>query len=338
MKGELLDSHESAILGARLSRIEFLADHHGSLMANKKLRDFINDLEVMNVKSQSAAVSAAIGAEACGKRAFLFPERIESVKEFAAASHMRLPLVVVSSNTSILRDLGWLIFLPEGNQEILDTVIQAYKVCEDSKVLLPAAVEADFLIRETVYAPSDKAVDRFLPKLKLKHKLDLHNPLILNTEDDFRDQQQKAMQNALKLMDNANEKWKLKFKREYPAVEKYFADSDYMMVISGPDSTTAKSAVNKLREQGENVGLLRLRVLRPFPLDKLETGLKNAKKVAVIDKQVSIGSSGILYSEIGKLAAFSSNFITMKRLDENDIFNAYKRLKESEKEERVWIT
>jgi pyruvate ferredoxin oxidoreductase alpha subunit len=136
-------------------------------------------------------------------------------------------------------------------------------------------------------------------------------------------------------MGKINEKWKLKFKRYYPCVEKYYLEgSDYAIVISGSESSTAKAAVNKLREQGEKVGLLRIRVLRPFPADDVQNALKDIKKIAVIDKDISLGSSGILHSEIKSI---SSNFIATSRLSEKDIFDIYKRLKESEEEESVWL-
>jgi len=338
MKGELLDSYESAAFGAKLSRVEFLADYPSSEI-NNKIREFVSNefpCDVLEVESQSAALSAAIASESCEKRTFLALRKISLIEEFATASCMRLPIVAVSSNSMVLRDAGWVIFLPESNQEILDTVIQAYRICEDKKVLLPALIKTDFPIREPVLVPTDKSVDKFLPRLKLKNKLDLKNPLVLNTDDDFRDQQQRAMLNALKIIDNINEKWKSKFKREYSAVEKYLLEgSDYAIVIYGSDSSTAKAAVNKLREQGENVGLLRIRVLRPFPSDDIRNALKAVKRIAVIDKEISLGSSGILYPEIK--CNFSSNFIATKRISERDIFDIYDRLKKSEKEERVWL-
>jgi len=338
MKGELLDSYESSAFGAKLSRIDFLADYPSSLVVNKKIGEFISNgfpCDILKAESQSAALSAAIASECCEKRAFLSLKEIDSVREFSTASHMRLPIVAVSTNALAVRDLGWIIFLPESNQEILDTVIQAYRICEDNKVLLPALINIDFPIREPVLIPTDKSVNKFLPKLKLKNRLDLHKPLSLNTDDDFRDQQQKAMLNAIKIMEDINEKWESKFKRDYSSVEKYFLEnSDYAIVIYGSDSSTAKAAVNKLREQGESIGLLRIRVLRPFPSDDIQNALKGVKKIAVIDKEVSLGSSGILYPEI---RGISSNFIAMRRISEKNIFDIYNRLKESEKEERIWI-
>ena len=337
MKSELLDSYESSAFGAKLSRIEFLADYPSEV--NRKIREFrIKGFEcnIMKVESQSAALSAAIAAESCEKRTFLSLQ-IGSLNEFSVASHMRLPIVLVTQNANSLRDLGWIIFLPETNQEILDTILQAYRICEDNKVLLPAAIAVPFPIRENVSVPTDKSVGNFLPRLKLKNKIDLKNPLSLNIDGDFRDQQQIAMLNALKIMDNINEKWEQKFKRQYSSVEKYLLDgSDYAIVIYGPDSSTAKAAVNKLREQGENVGLLRIRVLRPFPGNDVKNSLDGVKKVAVIDKNISLGASGVIYPEIK--CSFSSNFIATRRISENDIFDIYNRLKESEKEERVWVT
>jgi pyruvate/2-oxoacid:ferredoxin oxidoreductase alpha subunit len=328
MKDELLDSYESAAMGAKLSKIGFLAKHGG--MINKRLKELVDKEEcsIMDVESQSAALSAAIAAEACGKRAFLSLDSISSAREFLTASYMRLPIVAVLSDITAARDLGWLVFLPENNQEILDTVIQAYRICEDNKVLLPAIIKVDFPIRENILPPSEKSVSNFLPKLRLKTKLDPHNPTLLNTDGDFRNQQQKAMENALKVMETVNEKWKTKFKRLCPTVEEYFPESDYLLVVSGSDSPTAKAAVNKLREQGESIGLVRIRSLRPFPDMKVLEG----KKIAVIDRDISLGSTGIIHSELGY-----SNYISKRPINEKDVFDIYNRLKTAEKEENVWI-
>ena len=116
-----------------------------------------------------------------------------------------------------------------------------------------------------------------------------------------------------------------------------FDDAEYAFVTAGYHSSTAKEAVMELR-QSEKVGMLRLRTIRPWPAEEISAALRNVKKVAVIDQNVSLGSSGILFSEIKPCYdGFASNFISFRYLRKKDFLDAFRKLKSLEKPERIWL-
>ena len=256
---------------------------------------------------------------------------------------MRLPIVVVNiggyrNDVLSLRDKGWIIIMTESNQEVLDSIIQAYKIAEDNKVLLPIIINIDDPdFREPVVIPTDQAIKGFLPKLRLDKKMDIKKSSYIGIDNTLESlaQQQKAMENAAALMEKIDEKWKKKFRRSYGMAEKHLIDdAEYVIVTAGANSSTARSAVNKLREDGERVGLLRLRVIRP--VCDLGDLLKN-KRVVVVDSTPAPGSGGILYNEIKAYSGFCSSFISDHIMSEDDFFKLYKQLKLMEKPERFWM-
>jgi len=339
MKQDLLSGLGAAAWGARLSKAAVVPNFPMPRVYG--IADNLRDCcDVFDVESQSSAITAAMAAVACEKRSFLALDGIQSLQDFCNAAFMRLPLVAAGT-TLALRDNGWLMFIPESNQEILDTVIQAYRICEDSSVLLPGFVYLDFPeLREPVFIPKEQSIKGFLPNLRLQNKIDAKKPMAIGIPDglELKAQQQKAMNNALKIIPKVNEIWKKRFKRSYGLVEGYcLEDADNAIVVAGSDALTAKVAVNHLREQGEKVGLLRLRVIRPLPTEIIRDALKNIKRLAVVDKAISIGSSGILYKDIKEgYDGFCSNFIA-GRLSEKDFVDIFKQIKIAEKPERFWF-
>jgi pyruvate ferredoxin oxidoreductase alpha subunit len=242
-----------------------------------------------------------------------------------------------------MRDAGWLLFLAESQQELLDTLVMAYRISEDSKVLLPSLVNVDGIanMRDPVNVPNKKVIGNFLPKLrmprKIKDNVAVGGP-VLEGYEEFREQQQLAMRNALALIEKTAEKWKEKFKRPYGLVEKYLMDdADYAIVTGGFYSAAARNAIRLLRSQGEKVGLLRARVVRPWPYSHIADALKNVRKIAVVDRGVSLGATGFMHNELRSVHAFCSSFISFKPLAEKDFLEVFSRLKKGEKAESVWV-
>lgn len=336
MKTEFLSAEEACACAARLSAVESVAAYgnHEASKAFAKLAEKGFMCDFLEAGSQSEAVSKALGSGLCGKRPFVC--LAECTKEFSEVSSMRLPMVAAGSSAFSLRDSGWIIFLPESNQEIADSVMLSYCVSEDSKVLLPSIINVGFSMREPVVLPTDQLAKKIMPKLR--SRIDMKKPAELAPADD-KAQKQRAMKNAIEVISKIGAKWAEKTRHSFGLVEKYFLDdAEYALVVAGYHSPTAKAAVNKLREQGEKVGLLRLKVLRPLPVREIADALQNVKKAAVIDNNISPGSSGILYSEVRQCYnAFASNFIALNYMGEEDFTEAFSRLKKSEKEERVWI-
>ncbi len=353
MKKELLSASEASAYGAKLARVQSAPNFESPFSAAiaKSMGKISKESLIFDMETQGSAITAAIGNEASGKRTFLPISSLTSIQELRQASFMRMPIVAVNVSRSIalnsdqndvmaLRDLGWLMFFPENNQEILDSIILSYRICEDNRVLLPAVINIDFpAAYETVSLPTEQSIDKFLPKLKLPAKIgDTNIGVPVENHREFIMQQQAAMNNSLKVIQKAGEQWKGVAKRSFGMTESFMLDdADYALVTVGYHSPTAKEAVIELRKN-EKVGLLRLRAIRPWPDEEIRAALKNVKKIAVIDQNVSLGSSGVLFPEVKACSdGFASNFISLGYLNKKDFFDIFKKLKSQEKPERVWL-
>jgi pyruvate/2-oxoacid:ferredoxin oxidoreductase alpha subunit len=342
---DLLSFEDSAAYGAKLANVESVSSYPGVPRITDKIKSF-ETINVLEMDSQQAALTASIGSVLGGKRTFVPMSSANSVQEFHMLSHMRLPVVAANISGSLgvntlnsgtsdvmgLRDSGWIIFLVESCQESLDTVIQAYKISEDKKVMLPSVVNIDVLsnMREVVDLPNEKTIKNFLPRAKLtdmntKSK-NSFNPAIDDLTE-FKQDQQKSMSNALNIITAANEAWKKKFRRHYDLVEAYRTeDADRIIVGAGFNSSAIRQAVDELRSNGESVGFARLKVFRPFPEESLQKIISNAKKVGVIDNSISLGSHGVMFSEIRHMNEKCSSFISLNQLNSNVVKNAFNQM------------
>lgn len=211
-----------------------------------------------------------------------------------------------------VRDAGWLQVYVEDNQEILDMVIQAYKVAEDENVLLPINICYDGFylshMAERVEIPEQELVDEFLSKYTPEHiKLDPKEPIAVDPLTngylltEYRYKHMAAQEKALKIFEEVDKEYKEKFGRSYGGLlEEYrIDDADYIIVTMGSMSGAGKEAVDIKRQEGIKIGLIRLRVIRPFPAKKIAELLKNRRAYGVIDRNVSFGwNHGITYQEI----------------------------------------
>ena len=342
MKKDLLGFAESVAHGATLAGVEFASTYPSPSSAiSEKLRNL--GAYVFGTESQSSAIASAIGAELSGKRAFVALSDPQA-QDFFTLSLMRLPVVAVNTSMNAalnsdgvfgLRDSGCIIFLAESCQEALDMTVQAFIISE--KVMLPSAVSVDGTnnMREIVLVPNEKDVGNFLPALKIE-KIDPKKIRSFGTRADGRSFViEKCMQDALKSMDKMSGAWGSKFKRHCGGTESYKTeDADYILVSAGFDSPTIKHVVNGLRDAGEKIGFVRIRVLRPFPEDEVKKALQNAKKVAVIDSSIS-GKCGILFSEMRHIHLGCINFVS-KSLEEKDVEKVF-RMTKSETEGVIFL-
>ncbi len=333
MRKDLLDSAESAACGAIASKVCSVPLYPSSFSAAAKLKG-IDGCDAFELESQSSAITAAMGAELSGKRTFVPLSSLHSLRELNAVSYMRLPVVAISGADAGfgLRDSGWIIFLAESSQEVLDAVIQAYRTGEDQHVMLPSLVSIDCTgTREVVSLPGEKDMEGFLPNLKIE-KLDVKRNRAFGVPAEdygaFLLDRNNCMASALKSLGKTGEQWSKKFKRPGGPVEScYTEDADFIIVCAGFSSPTIKSAVSRLRSSGEKVGFARLRVLRPFPEDELRKALQNAKKVAVVDSSISAGKGGILFSETRHLHPSCVSFVALRKLEEKDVDRIFGAMK-----------
>lgn len=280
--------------------------------------------EFIKVESEHSAMAACIGAAAAGSRAFTATssQGLALMHEMLHwAANARLPIVMVNVNRAMAppwtiwadqtdslaqRDTGWLQFYCENNQEILDTIIQAYKVSE--KVSLPSMVclDAFFLSHtsEPVDIPSEEKIDKFLPAFNPEYKLDVKNPKAfggLVTAEwyyELRYKIQQAMLDAKKEINAVGKDFKKTFGRGYGLVEEYrTGDADMIFVASGSMVSTVREAVDFLRKKNKKAGLLKIRVFRPFPNEEVRAAVKSAKSLCVLDRNISFGNEGIFFTE-----------------------------------------
>jgi len=286
------------------------------------------DAEYVRVESEHSAASVCLGAVAAGSRAYsattsqglmLMAEVLYNI------AGMRLPLVITGVNRALsaplsiwndhqdtlaLRDTGWLQLYAENSQEVLDMHIQAYKIAEDDRVLLPLMIGMDGYVLthtyESVDVPTQEEVDAFLPRYDPLYKLDPEDPYTLGAFADpslYQEMRYEIQRDALGSKEVVKE-----VARDFQAafgrwmgdvVEPYMCDDAETIYIGlGTVVGTLKDWVDVRREQGDKVGALKLRCFRPFPNDELREALGNAKQVVVIEKAVSVGGYGIAAAEV----------------------------------------
>jgi pyruvate/2-oxoacid:ferredoxin oxidoreductase alpha subunit len=205
------------------------------------------------------------------------------------------------------RDTGWLQFYCENNQEILDTTIQAFKICE--KISLPGMISLDAFYHshtsEPVDIPEQKDVDKFLSGYKPKYKLDVKAPHTfggLTSPEwyyELRYKIQESMTEALDLIKEVGNEYAKITGRKYELIEKYRTDdAEQLLIAVGAISQTAKDAIDIMRKKNKKIGLARIRTFRPFPKEDLKRIIKKVKVVGIIDRDISFGNEGIFFQEV----------------------------------------
>lgn len=297
----------------------------------EKIAQFVEngemDAEYIRVESEHSAMVACIGAAATGVRTFTATSAhglalMHECLHWASGSRLPIVMTVVNramgapwsiwpdfSDSLSQRDTGWIQYYCADNQEVFDTIIQAYKLCEDERVFLPAMVCLEGFILSHTFSPAkipeQKAIDEFLPQYKSGWSLDIDNPLshanLVSPEwyMEFRYMIQDAMDNAKRLIPEIDMEYGKLFGSEYGGlVEKYkCTDADLILLSMGTMSTDAKIAVDRMRKEGLKVGSARIRVYRPFPTEEVMKLAENAQMLATIDRHISFGMEGFLATE-----------------------------------------
>jgi 2-oxoisovalerate ferredoxin oxidoreductase alpha subunit len=329
---KVLTGNHAVSYGVLLSRVEVISAY--PITPQTQIVELLSEFVAkgllkaifVNVESEHSAMAACVGASITGARAFTATSAqglalMHEMLHWAAGG--RLPIVLANVNRAMAppwsiwtdqndslsqRDTGWMQIYCESNQEVLDTIILAYKVSE--QVLLPTMLILDAFVLSHTSEPVEiypqEVVDEFLPPLNFPYRLEPGNPVAVGglTHPDsyyeFRYKQELAMERAVEIIEKEGRKFGEIFGREYGLFEEFMMDdADYVIVMAGAGCSTAKVAVKRAREEmGKKVGLLRLRVFRPFPFKRIREVLSGRKKVGVIDRNISPGHHGIFYSEI----------------------------------------
>jgi pyruvate ferredoxin oxidoreductase alpha subunit len=327
----------AASIAAKLARVEVVAaypitpqthivEHLADLVANGEL-----DAVYINVESEHSAMSACCGSSAAGARTFTSTsaQGMELMHEILfIASGLRLPIVMAAVNRALsaplsiwgdhsdvmaARDTGWIMLFCENGQEVVDTTIMAFKIAEDRRVLLPVMVNLDGFslshVIEPIEFPSQEEVDAFLPPYNPVYTLHPDKPVTMGayampelyTEAKFA--QEMAIINSKEVVAEILEDFGKRFGRPYHLIETYNAEnSDFVFVALGAIGENIKTAIDGLKEEGKEAGLVQIRLFRPFPGEELMAILKDKKRIAVIERVMPGGATnGPLYNEISSL-------------------------------------
>ena len=284
------------------------------------------DMDYIRVESEHSAMAACIGASmggaraftaTCGQGLFLMHEMLHY------ATGARTPVVLANVNRAVAapwsiysdqtdsvsqRETGWIQLYCEGNQEVLDTTIMAFKIAESLRLPAMVVLDAFFLSHtsEPIDIPDIEAVRGFLPPYDPGDLwLDPDNPRTfgsLCTNDvymEFRWQIQRDMERAKEVINKVQGEFGRVFGRNYRQVEGYLSDdADVVMVASGTVASTGRDAIDYLRAKGGSVGMVKIKTLRPFPREEIIAALRGKKKVAVIDRNFSPGATGVWAQEV----------------------------------------
>lgn len=336
-KTKMLTGNYAAAYGALRARVEVVPVYPITPQTHimEKMAEFTTtgqlDAEFVSVESEHTAMAVAIASQAAGARSFTASSSqgiLYMHENLFVASGMRLPIVMVMVNRSYgspntifsdlgdsldQRDTGWIQLYVENAQEAHDMVVQAYKIGEDKRVLLPVAVCFEGIIishyMEPVEVLEQAAVDQFLPSYQPDHViLDPDRPMAagLVVMDDlyyteYRYQQQVAMDNAKKVIKEVDQAFGKIFGRHYGGLlqAEMMEDAQLAIITIGSLASTSRAVVKHLRKEKKiPIGLVKLRSVRPFPDQELRECLAGLKIVAVLEKAVSVGAGGIIYTEL----------------------------------------
>ncbi len=300
-----------------------IVEHLAELVANGEL-----DAEYIPVESEHSAMSACLGAAAAGARTFTATagQGLELMHEVLyVASSMRLPVVMAVANRSLsaplsvwgdhsdlmaVRDTGWIQIVVENGQQALDNIICSFCIAEDHRVLLPVMVHLDGFylthVVEPIDIPEQSEVDRFIPQSRFPLPLDPDKPVTMGAfaPPILYQEAKKAQEvNITASKEVILEYWAAfgkSFGRHYRPVECHRSeDAKTLLLTMGSFSETAMAAVDEMRGKGEDVGLISLRLWRPFPFEELRRAVSGAEIIVVVDRALSFGGpGGPLCSEI----------------------------------------
>ncbi len=300
-----------------------IVEHLAELVANGEL-----DAAYIPVESEHSAMSACLGASAVGARAFTATagQGLELMHEVLyVASSMRLPMVMAVANRPLssplsvwgdhsdamaVRDTGWIQIFAENGQDVVDNILCAFRIAEDQRVLLPVMVHLDGFhlthMIEPIYMPEQSEVDRFLPPYHYPLPLDPDKPVTMGAFgppiifSEAKKAQEVNLRDAKEVILECWDEFGSIFGRYYSPVEGYYSEEAKVLLLTmGSFSGTAMDAIDKMREKGKDVGLIKLHLWRPFPFEEIRQAVKNAEILIVLDRALSFGGpAGPVCSEI----------------------------------------
>lgn len=379
-----ISGNDAVAEGVRLARPHVISAYPitPQTIAVERLSEMVEDgslkAEYMHVESEHSALACAMGVSSVGARAFTATSSqglLYMAECLPYASGARMPIVMMNANRALatpwniygdqmdsmfLINSGWIQVYVEDAQEALDMMIQAYRIAEHEDVMTPMMVNLDgFVLTHTyelVEIPDQENVDEFLPPINMtKQKMDVDNPksLCISAGNDFnmefKIKQEMDMKNSVSVIEAVDKEFGDKFGRYYNGMlEEYRCeDAEVILITTGSVTGTSRIVVDALREDGKKVGLLKLRYLRPFPAERIADAVKNAKAVGVMDKNISFGFEGTIFTNVNSaivtlektpntinfIGGLGGRDITKENI--NEMFESLLKEAHGEKQERI---
>ena len=322
-----LEASHAAAEAAKMANVDVIAAYPITPQTHipERLAEMVADGELnaayIPVESEHSAMSTCLGAAAVGARTFTATagpglEYMHNVLYVASA--MRLPVVMTVANRALsaplsiwgdhsdamsVRDTGWIQVFCQNSQEAFDMTLWAFRVGEDSAILLPVMVHFDGFhlthVTEPVILPEQEEVDRFLPNFHYPFALDPDKPMTHGAfappdiYSEAKVAQEMAIRKSKAVVMQAFKEFGDIFGRYYHPVEPYKTQGAKTLLLTmGSFSETAKTVIDTKKDRGESVGLINLRLWRPFPFDELRQAVKGAETLIIFDRCISFGGPG----------------------------------------------
>ena len=334
MATQFLSGNEAFAYGVRLARPQVISAYPitPQTIVVEKLSEFVEDgslkSEFIHVESEHSALSCAMGASSVGARAFTATSSqglLYMAECLPYAAGGRFPIVMMNANRSTALpwniygdqrdslsqlDSGWIQAYAENAQEALDLALMSFYIAEHKQVSTPFMANLDGFVLthtyEVVDVPTAEQADEFLPPFETENKMSLTKPKNLgfsagpDTNTFFKYKEHTGLLNVKKAVTEAESRFESIFGRHYSGLTENYRtdDADYILITLGSISGLVREIVDKLREQGEKAGLLRIRYMRPFPNEEIAKAVKNAKAVGVLEKDISFGNEGTVYTNV----------------------------------------
>jgi pyruvate ferredoxin oxidoreductase alpha subunit len=328
-----LEASHAAAEAAKMADVDVISAYPITPQTHipERLAEMVADGELsaayIPVESEHSAMSACLGAAAVGARTFTATagQGLELMHEVVyIASSMRYPVVMTVCNRALsaplsvwgdhsdamaVRDTGWIQVFCQNNQEAFDLTLWAFRVGEDHNVLFPVMVHLDGFtlshVTEPVILPEQSEVDRFLPRFQYPFALNPDKPMTHGAfgppeiYSETKLAQDVAFRNSREIILQGWKEFGDIFGRYYHPVEEYRTENaETLLLTMGSFTETAKIVIDEKRGRGEAIGLISLRLWRPFPFEEFRRAVKGAKILIVFDRCISFGMGGPVFSEV----------------------------------------
>ena len=334
MSKRFLSGNEAFAEGIRLAKPDVISAYPitPQTIVVERLSEMVEDgslkSEFIHVESEHSALSCAIGASAAGARAFTATSSqglLYMAECLYYASGGRFPIVMMNADRSTALpwniygdqrdslsqlDSGWIQVYAENAQEALDLALMSWRIAEDDRVSTPVMVNLDGFVLthtyETVEIPEQAQADKFLPPYVTENRIDFDNPKNMafsagpDTNFIFKYKAHRGMLAAKEVVAETEDAFAEIFGRQYSGLLDSYRteDADYILVTLGSIAGLCRETADRLREQGIRAGVVRIRYMRPFPNAEIAAALKNAKAFGVLEKDISFGNEGTVYTNV----------------------------------------